>query len=87
MEAESGWPTGPGSRSRTWNLSSSIPTSIYPKNILITEAARGEGGHLVNNKGQRFMADYAPSAMELAPRDIVARSIQTEIGQGERVRG
>jgi len=58
------------------------PTSIYPKNILITEAARGEGGHLVNNKGQRFMADYAPSAMELAPRDIVARSIQTEVDKG-----
>jgi len=58
------------------------PTSIYPKNILITEAARGEGGHLVNNKGQRFMADYAPSALELAPRDIVARSIQTEVDKG-----
>jgi len=58
------------------------PTSIYPKNILITEAARGEGGHLVNNKGQRFMADYAPSALELAPRDIVARSIQTEVAKG-----
>jgi succinate dehydrogenase / fumarate reductase flavoprotein subunit len=58
------------------------PTSIFPKNILITEGARGEGGHLVNNKGQRFMADYAPSAMELAPRDIVARSIQTEVDKG-----
>ncbi|MBP1767722.1 MAG: Succinate dehydrogenase flavoprotein subunit [Candidatus Aminicenantes bacterium] len=58
------------------------PTSIYPKNILITEAARGDGGHLVNNKCQRFMADYAPSALELAPRDIVARSIQTEVDKG-----
>ena len=58
------------------------PTSLFPKNILITEGARGEGGHLVNNKGKRFLADYAPSAMELAPRDIVARAIQTEIDEG-----
>jgi len=58
------------------------PTSLYDKNILITEGARGEGGFLINNKDKRFMADYAPSAMELAPRDIVARSIQTEIGKG-----
>jgi succinate dehydrogenase / fumarate reductase flavoprotein subunit len=58
------------------------PTSLYDTNILITEGARGEGGHLVNNKGKRFMEDYASSAMELAPRDIVARAIQTEIEKG-----
>jgi succinate dehydrogenase / fumarate reductase flavoprotein subunit len=58
------------------------PTALYGVNILITEAARGEGGYLVNNKGRRFMEDYTPSVMELAPRDIVSRSITTEILKG-----
>lgn len=58
------------------------PTSLYSTNILITEGVRGEGGFLLNTEGERFMARYAPDAMELAPRDIVARAIQTEIREG-----
>jgi succinate dehydrogenase / fumarate reductase flavoprotein subunit len=63
------------------------PTSLYGTNILITEAARGEGGYLINAKGERFMERYAPKLMELGPRDIVARGIQTEINEGRGFEG
>ena len=63
------------------------PTTLFPSGILITEGCRGEGGTLLNSEGERFMARYAPNAMELASRDVVSRSEQTEIDAGRGVNG
>jgi succinate dehydrogenase / fumarate reductase flavoprotein subunit len=63
------------------------PTTLYPSGVLITEGCRGEGGYLLNKDGERFMARYAPNAMELASRDVVSRSETTEIEGGRGVNG
>lgn len=63
------------------------PTGIYKMGILISEAARGEGGRLLNRNGERFMERYSPKLMDLAPRDMVSRAIYFEIKDGRGIDG
>jgi len=63
------------------------PTGIYGLGILVSEAARAEGGVLRNGKGERFMERYAPLLKDLAPRDIISRAILTEIAEGRGIGG
>ncbi len=63
------------------------PTTLFGSNILVSETLRGDGGYLLNKDGERLMTRYVPTKMELAPRDIVSRAIQSEIREGRGIDG
>jgi succinate dehydrogenase / fumarate reductase flavoprotein subunit len=71
-----------GAKLRDMEMVQYHPTTLAKKGFLITEGARGEGAHLLNKDGERFMERYAPNKMELASRDVVSRAEQTEINEG-----
>jgi succinate dehydrogenase / fumarate reductase flavoprotein subunit len=63
------------------------PTGLFPLGVLITEGVRGEGGVLINDRGERFMERYAPTIKDLASRDVVSRAIYMEVQEGRGVKG
>ena len=81
------WPTGPAHRLEDMEFVQFHPTGIYKLGILISEAARGEGGILRNSEGERFMERYAPVIKDLAPRDMVSRCILEEVRAGRGIDG
>ena len=79
------WLCGPACLRQDMEFVQFHPTGIFPAGCLITEGVRGEGGYLTNGNGERFMERYAPTAKDLASRDVVSRSMTIEINEGRGV--